>query len=192
MEKNLLDKKFSFLFNDNDRTDEYVVFDTETTGLDTKKDEIISIGAVKIKKGKILLNDTLHIYVQTSKKLDAANVSIHKIRDHDLKDALTPKEAVEKFLYFIGSAPLVGYYIKFDVMMINKILKPMLGINLPNKQIEISTLYYDQKKQAFGKTDIDLRFETMQKELNIPLLEKHDALNDALMSALIFLKLQPF
>ena len=55
----LKDKAFAFLFEDIE--DEYVVFDTETTGLNTKSDEILSIGAVKIKGNKILTSQTFEM-----------------------------------------------------------------------------------------------------------------------------------
>ena len=47
-QKNLFDERYRYLF-DKTESDEYICFDVETTGLDTKVDDIISIGAVKIK-----------------------------------------------------------------------------------------------------------------------------------------------
>ena len=55
--KNLKDERYRFLFEEAP-LDEVVVFDTETTGLNPKKDEILSIGAVKLKGNKILMSET--------------------------------------------------------------------------------------------------------------------------------------
>lgn len=74
--------------------------------------------------------------------------------------------------------------------MINKYIKPKLGITLPNKQIEVSALYYDKKIGKIPQGNIDLRFDSIMKELKLPRLSKHDAINDALMTSMIYLKLK--
>jgi DNA polymerase-3 subunit epsilon len=52
-----------------------------------------------------------------------------------------------QLMHFIGSRPLVGYYLEFDVAMVNRVLFPMLGMGLPQPKIEVSGLYYDYKYQ---------------------------------------------
>jgi DNA polymerase-3 subunit epsilon len=98
-------------------------------------------------------------------------------------------EVIPEFLKFIGSRTLVGYYLEFDVAMINKYVKPMYGIKLPNKQIEVSEIYYDQKIEFIPQGNIDLRFDTILKDCGIPNMGAHNAVNDAIMTAMIFLKL---
>ena len=74
--------------------------------------------------------------------------------------------------------------------MINKYLKPKLGITLPHKALEVSAIYYDYKIEKIPQGNIDLRFNTIMEELNIPTLGKHDAYNDAIMTSMIFIKLK--
>jgi DNA polymerase-3 subunit epsilon len=186
--KNLKDDDFKFLFKD-DTSGEYVVFDTETTGLNPKKDEILSIGAVKIKDNKILTSKTFEMFVQNSCNISSESKKIHGIREVDLLNAKTTLEVIPEFLKFIGSRPLVGYYLEFDVAMINKYLKPLLGIKLPNKQIEVSEIYYNQKIEFIPQGNIDLRFDTILQNCGIPDMGAHNAVNDAIMTAMIFLKL---
>ena len=95
-----------------------------------------------------------------------------------------------EFLEFIGSRTLVGYFLEFDINMINKYLKPMLGIKLPNKALEVSAIYHDYKMEIIPQGHIDLRFNTIMDELKIPNFGKHDAFNDALMTSMIFVKLK--
>ena len=187
--KCLKESRFEHLFNTCKELDEYVVFDTETTGLNPKKDEILSIGAVKIKGNKILTDNMLSLYLKPSKEVNIQSIKIHQIRNIDLENALEPHDGIEQFLDFIGPLPLVGYYLGFDVAMINRYIKPWLGIKLPNKQIEVSNIYHDKKIKAIPGEVIDLRFDTIMKELNLPVFGKHDAINDALMTAMIFVKL---
>jgi DNA polymerase-3 subunit epsilon len=65
----------------------------------------------------------------------------------------------------------------------------MLGIKLPNRAIEVSEIYYDQQIELIPQGHIDLRFDTILKKYNIPNMGAHNAVNDAVMTAMIFLKL---
>ena len=187
--KRLKDEKYSFLFDEPIRN-EYVCLDCETSGLNPKKDEILSIGAVHIKDNKILMRKTFNIFVKPSKNIAAESIKIHHIRPIDLENAVDPEIAVMELLEFIGNRPIVGYYIKFDIAMISKYTKQYLGIKIPNETIEVSSMYYKTRKKTSEYEFIDLKFDTILKNLDIPALGKHDALNDAIMTSMMFLKLR--
>ncbi len=187
--KKLKDEKYSFLF-DEPPVDEYVCLDCETTGLNPRKDEILSIGAVIIKENKVLMRKTLNIFVKPSQNVTEESIKIHHIRPIDLENAIEPKKAIFELLEFIGNRPIVGYYIKFDVAMISKYTKQYIGVPLPNRQVEVSSMYFKTRKRNSEYEFVDLKFDTIMKELDIPELGKHDALNDAIMTSMIFLKLR--
>lgn len=187
--KRLKDEKYLYLFDEPNKG-EYISLDCETSGLNPKKDEILSIGAVKIKDNKIIMRETFNVYVKPSKNIDAESIKIHQIRPIDLQNAIEPQEAIFKLLEFIGNKPIVGYYIKFDIAMISKYTKRYLGIKLPNETIEVSSMYYKTRKKTSEYEFIDLKFDTIMKTLDIPALGKHDALNDAIMTSMMFLKLK--
>ena len=187
--KKLLDKRFDFLFDESPEG-EYISLDCETTGLNPKKDEILSIGAVLIKDNKILMRKTFNIFVKPSKNINPESIKIHLLREIDLQNAIEPDVAIYKLLDFIGSRPIVGYYIDFDIEMISKYTKKLIGIKLPNQRVEVSSIYYDIKKTKDNYGFIDLKFDTIMTFLDIPVLGKHDALNDAIMTSMIFLKLK--
>ena len=186
---NLKDEQYRFLF-EQAPVDEVVVFDTETTGLSPKKDEILSIGAVKIKGNKILMSEKFELFIKPSREINEKSIKIHQIRNVDLENGIDPHKAIVQFLHFIGSRPLVGYYLEFDIKMMNTYIKPWLGINLPNPQIEVSGLYHDKKIKFIPDGVIDLRFDVMMNDLGLPIFGKHDALNDAVMTAMMYIKLQ--
>ena len=187
--KRLKDKRFEFIF-ENEKVDEYVAIDTETTGLDPKKDEILSIGAILIKENKILVGNSLHIKIKPKKSVTKSSIKIHKIRECDLSEAMEAKDGIEELLYFIKNRPLVGYYLDFDIKILNRYINNFFGFKLPNKKIEVSGLYYDYKQKFIPPGYIDLKFDTILKDLNLPKLKTHNAFYDALMSAMIFLKLK--
>lgn len=187
--KNLKDLKYSILFEE-PTNNEFVCFDCETTGLNPKIDDIISIGAVIIKDNTIVSSKKFVKFVKPKTKLQAEAIKIHHIRECDLQNAEEIDDVIIEFLDFIGNRPLVGYFLEFDISMINKYLKPKLGITLPHKKFEVSELYHDYKIELIPQGHIDLRFNTILEELEIPNLGKHDAYNDAIMTAMIFIKLK--
>ena len=74
--------------------------------------------------------------------------------------------------------------------MIVQYIKPRLGVTLPNKKIEVSSLYYDSMIKKYPQGNIDLRFDVIMNKLSLPRLGKHDAINDVIMTSMIFLKLK--
>ena len=171
--------------------DEIVSFDCETTSLDVKEAEIISIGAVKIRGNTILTSESFYVIVKPEGMLQAANVTVHGLRPKDLSNGIPVQDAIKQLLAFVGGRPLLGYYLEYDVAMINKFLQPMLGIKLPQKQIEVSSLYARQEaKYNYYDNYVDLRMASIIKKLQIPDLPRHDALNDAINVAVMYLTLQ--
>lgn len=189
----LADARFSFMY-DAPPDAEWVTLDCETTGLDVRKDEIISIGAVRIVGNRLLTSQRLELLVRPVRAMTADSVRVHRLRQSDVARGLDPSQAMRQLLDFIGSRPLVGYFLEFDVAMLNREIWPMLGVRLPHPKIEVSAMYYDFKNRQLpahqrGGT-IDLRFATMMNDLALPLRDAHDALNDAVMAGLAFVKLR--
>ncbi|CAM5780524.1 3'-5' exonuclease [Ottowia pentelensis] len=176
--------------------DEWVALDCETTGLNTRSDEIIAIGAVRIQGRRILTSQRLELLIRPEKGVSPDSIRVHRLRAQDVAGGLPAPEAARRLLHFIGARPLVGYYLEFDVAMLNRLVRPLLGTGLPQPQIEVSRLYYDYKfrqlppYQQHDQADIDLRFATIMAELGLPTREAHDALNDAVMAALAFIRLR--
>lgn len=189
------DPRFRFMW-DVAPENEWVALDCETTGLNVKTDDIIAIGAVRIRGNRIVTSERLELLVRPEKqRLAADSVRVHRLRQQDVESGLSVDDAVMQLMHFIGSRPLVGYYLEFDLAMINRVLFPMLGMGLPQPRIEVSALYYDYKlrqlpQHAKDSSAIDLRFDSLMKDLGLPLWPAHDALNDAVMAALAFLKLR--
>lgn len=186
--RNLKNERYRFLF-DEYFGNELVAFDCETTGLDPKKDEIISLAAVKIRDNQILTSEKLQLFVKPKGEINIDSIKIHHIRACDVSNGITSEEAALRFLDFLGNRPLVGYYLEFDVALINRIIHPLLGVTLPQKMIEVSAIYYDKKIGLIPEGHVDLRLRSILRDLKLPELTQHDALGDAITSALIYLKL---
>lgn len=188
------DPQFKFMF-DPAPQNEWVCLDTETTGLNVETEEIISVGAVRIVGNRIMTSERLELLIRPDKKISSGAVKVHRIREQDLQQGIKPEDAMAKLLAFIGSRPLVGYFLEFDEAMVNKTVRRMIGIGLPQPKIEVSSMYYEYKSRGLPDyvremTQIDLRFASMMRELQLPWREAHDAVNDAVMTAMAFIKLR--
>ena len=194
-QRQLRDSEWRFLV-DAPPPGEWVALDCETTGLNPRSDEIIAIGAVRIVGNRVLTSERLDLLVRPEHGVSAESIRVHRLREQDVQDGVPAEEAMRRLLHFIGARPLVGYYLEFDVAMINRTLKRSLGLTLPQEKIEVSRLYYDHVFQQLPphkqqeNTEIDLRFATIMDALGLPTREAHDALNDAVMAALAFIKLR--
>ena len=189
----LSDERFAFLF-DAPPPNEWVALDCETTGLDTLRDRVIAVGAVRIVGSRILTSERLELIVRPERAPSAASVRVHRLRQRDVAQGVAPAEAMHRLLEFIGSRPLVGYYLEFDVAMLNREIAPLIGTGLPQQKIEVSSMYYDYMNRKLPLHErggrIDLSLARIMDELHLPYQNAHDALADAVTAALIFLKMR--
>ena len=188
--RQLKDAAFAHLADPYDG-DELVSIDCETTGLDVKRDQILSVGAIKVKGDAILTSQRLDFLVRPKEPVSERTILVHHIRPVDLAGAVPVDDAIRRVLAFVGARPLVGYYLEFDLAMLDKHVRPLIGVGLPNRQIEVSSLYYDWRaRQVPPGGNIDLRFETIRQRLDLPRRAAHDAFNDALLTAMMYLRLK--
>lgn len=186
----LRDPAYRFLFRPGP-PGEAVSLDCETTGLNPWTDEVVAVAAVRLRGARIIASERFEALVRVDKAPSAEAIKVHGLRERDLSAGRPMDEVLPELLRFIGGRPLVGYYIDFDVRMLNKYMRRRIGTHLPNERIEISRLYYDRKYgDAPPLTSYDLRFLTIARDLKLPLLRQHDAFNDALMSAMMYVQLR--
>ena len=97
---------------------EFVVVDTETTGTDAKMADLVEVAAVRVKGGKI--TDRWSTLVNPGRAI--VGNQMHGLKDADVAGAPTPAEAARKLMDFIGSAPIVGHNVGFDIAFITEAL----------------------------------------------------------------------
>ena len=90
----------------------YVVVDVETTGLDSKKNEIIEIGAVKVENGKI--TDTFQSLIRPVHTLEERITQLTGITQKDVENAPFIENVLPEFVAFLGNHILVGHNLRFD------------------------------------------------------------------------------
>jgi DNA polymerase-3 subunit epsilon len=111
----------------------FVVLDTETTGLNFDKDEIISIGTVKLFDKAIDLFESKSLYLSDRTVNNYEAISIHGRMPNE-GEVISEFEALKILLPYLNSCIIVGHHISFDITMINKLLKKY---GLPKNNTEI-------------------------------------------------------
>lgn len=193
--RHLSDPNYRFLFEPAS-ADEWVALACASTGYDVEQDEILRVSAVRIAGRRVLSSGRLDLLLRPGRPVPPAALRQHRLREQDLAQGLEPADAMRRLLHFIGSRPLVGYYLEFDIALLDRSVRDLIGIGLPQDTIEVSSLYYAWE---FGRlppykqqdnVEIDLRFASMLEALELPRRESHDTLNKTVMTALAFLKLK--
>ncbi|MDR1228299.1 MAG: 3'-5' exonuclease [Azoarcus sp.] len=179
---------FRALFDEDDG--QIVSIDCETTSLDVARAELLAIAAVKIDGRRIAAGTAFRAVVQPEKAPTGDNVRIHGLRPQDVRAGMQPEDALRALLAFIGGRTLLGYYLEYDIAVLNKYLTPLLGASLPNRQLELSARYYHWRQRLYPGSYIDLRWDVMASRLEIPALPRHDAMNDAITAAMMYLSLE--
>lgn len=170
--------------------DEIVALDFETTGLNPKLDEVISIGAVVIKGQKVITSTQLDLAIKPTKAIPREAIKIHRIRNQDAAEGMSLAQALPLLLQFIGNRPILGYFVKFDLALLNRCCQQQFGFQLPNDAIELCNIYYKKVNAYYPDAWVDHQFETLAKTLEIPVIGRHSAVGDAVTTALMYLKLQ--
>ena len=119
-ELNVVNDDIDFIFNLQEYDllrQEYVVFDTETTGFYVGSDQMIEIGAVKIKDGQIL--DRFDEFIDPKRPLPKKIVDLTCITDEMLAGHASEEEVTKKFLAWTGDLPMVAHNAKFDIGFIS-------------------------------------------------------------------------
>lgn len=170
---------------------EFVSLDCETTSLDPNRAELVTIAATKIIGNRIITSQPFEVRLRAPQSLDSGSVKIHRIRHKDLLNGIDEKQALLKLLDFIGNRPLVGYHIRYDKKILDRACQKQLGFPLPNQLVEVSQLYHDKLVQSLPNAYFDLSLDAICKQLGLPQqTNKHDALQDAISAALVFIRLK--
>jgi DNA polymerase-3 subunit epsilon len=156
----------------------FVVFDTETTGIYLKRAKVLSIGAFRLQGLTLKFSDSINLKLNIFTD-NLESIEVHGITPEDLKDGVSPKEACERFLEFSRGCLLVGYFVDIDIAVMRNLIKDACsGAFYPYHLDVIDLLEKDQIPTL----------EELTKRLNLPTSTLHDALEDAYMTSLIFIK----
>ena len=160
----------------------FVVFDTETTGLNTQMDKLIEISAVRVENGKI--TEAFDTFVDPAMPIPAKVVELTGINDGMVAGAPDPDTALKQFLEFAGDRVLVAHNAHgFDI--------PILQAAARRAGVEFRNPYIDSlpMAQALYPGLGNYKLDTVNKYLELPKFNHHRAGDDAAALAAIFCKM---
>ena len=163
----------------------FVAIDTETTGFDYNNDRILCIGAVAIKNNKILVSDSIEIYIKQD-VFNKETVKIHGIRKDGNEIKFSEEEALIKFIDYLDDGVIVAHHTAFDINMINQALKRLNVGPLESKDLDTNYIHKKIAKTNSYKKIFSL--EELCEIYNVKMHDRHTALGDALITAILFLK----
>ncbi len=164
----------------------YVVFDTETTGLNPSGgDEIISIAGVRIYNGKINNEETFDELVNPKRNIPLISLKIHEIYPEMLDNKLTIDKILPMFHEFADNTVLVAHNAAFD-MRFFQLKEQQTGIKFSNPVLDTLLLsaVCNPKQETHNLEDI-------AEKVDIEITGRHTALGDSMITAEIFIKLIP-
>lgn len=166
----------------------FIAFDTETTGFDKKRDRVLSIGAVALSNKTIQVNASFELYIKQD-IFKAETVKIHGIMKNGSLKKVEELEAIKLFLEYIKNDVLIAHHAIFDFNMVNEmLLRHGLG-KLKNKFIDTGHLYKKSKHIIYHDHLKHYTLDELCDELNVAKVDRHTASGDALITAMVFLKI---
>ncbi|MBK7258978.1 MAG: 3'-5' exonuclease [Ignavibacteriae bacterium] len=161
-------------------------FDTEATGLQPSAgDEIIAIGAVRIVNGRLHHEERFDQLVDPRRSVPEESVRVHGIDDDMLAGGPTIDVVLPRFAAFANGTVLVAHNAAFD-MRLFEIKRELTGITFAGPVLDTMLL-----SSVLHPHHEDHTLEGLAKRLGIPVVGRHTALGDALMTGEVFLKLVP-
>jgi DNA polymerase-3 subunit epsilon len=162
---------------------DYVIIDIETTGLSPEHDEIIELSAVKVKNDEIVDQFTTLCCPET--KISSFITKINGITNDMVKDAPKIKEALERYISFIGDSVIMGHNVNFDINFIyNNYIKLF--------EKKFTNDFFDTLKLA-RKVCTDLQHHKLSdlvEHYNIINEQAHRGLSDCIATHQVYLKLK--
>jgi DNA polymerase-3 subunit epsilon len=174
----------------------YIIADTELTGLNERKDSLVSIGAVKMTGGRLDLGATFYRLINPEKKLTAESVVIHNITPSEVMQKPAVDTVLAEFVEFCGDAIIVGHCVSIDLGFINREMKRIFGHPLQNGAVDTFALYgwlRDRmpSHKLFATPLKDFRLYEMARCFGVPVQGAHNALMDAFITAQLFQRFLP-
>jgi DNA polymerase-3 subunit epsilon len=182
-------------FDQNQPLQEYdfTVIDTELTGLIPGQDEIVSIGAVRIKNLQIHPQDSFYSLVRPRMDLPKLSTLIHHITPQTVEQAPTLDEVLPRFLDYLGSSLIVAHHVGLDMSFLNRSFTKQFGAPLHTPCLDTLRLAQAFQEELFGgyydqyNYQISYQLGDLAQKHGLPAFSQHNAFSDAMQAAYLFL-----
>lgn len=170
-----------------------VVFDTETSGLNPRTDQLLSLGAIALQAHEIILKDSFEAFFPAAAPPQPSSIQVHGILPSDAAQAPSEAQVLEGFLTYLGAAPLVGHHVAFDVRMLEQSMQAhaprfrLLNHCLDTAHIAKRLELPPHRRHQVNPRDYSL--DALCERYDLTPSDRHTAWGDALITAQLLLKL---
>jgi DNA polymerase-3 subunit epsilon len=169
------------------RTDTFIVIDLETTGLDPRRDHVVSYGAVPIHDGRVKTSESVYGLVHVPHDVPASSVKFHGLRTQDLDGAPPLAECVAVLDELIGDHPVVAHCAWIERSFLHRAFRRSY---LPFTSSIVDTAVLAQRVLGVDlEPDQAVSLEYATTALGLPVHSPHHALGDAITTASLFIAL---
>ncbi len=168
----------------------FVVLDTETTGLDPRKDRIATMGAIAVVGQEVLIEDSFEALVRLP--YNSSSVTVHGVTREESQSGVEEEEALLLFREYLKDGVIVGHHIGHDVETLNAGYERHFGFRMNNRSLDTMELaLHLERDGAFGAAEEirDFSLDALCERFQVVPHDRHTAPGDAFMTALVFQRL---
>ena len=184
--------RFDATWSDDDPIDRvrFVILDSETTGLNPAVDRIVTIGAVAVLGGDIVLEDSFAALLQIER--NTAAVMVHGITRTRASHGVTEAQAIADFLDYLRDGVIVGHHIGHDIATLDAACERHWGFTLSNRSLDTMdlTLHLERDGAFAGRPPVRrFTLDALCTMFGVIPHDRHTASGDAFITAQVFLRL---
>jgi DNA polymerase-3 subunit epsilon len=162
------------------------VIDVETTGLNLRRDDVISVGLAQVRGGRIIVAHSYYRLVRPRRAPSARSIVIHGLRDADLAAAAPAAEVGAELAGLLAGQVVVAHAAWIERAFLSRLLRQAGGV-FAAPVIDTAAL-----ARALGQAPVPARgqepsLELLARRLGLPAYRPHHALGDAITTAAVFL-----
>ena len=168
----------------------FVALDSETTGLDPRKDRLVTIGAVAVREGEIRLDDTFEALLKVAH--NTSSVTVHGVTRDEGRGGLDEPVALEQLLVYLDDAVIVGHHVLHDVETLNTGYERHFGLRLLNTVVDTMdlTLHLERDGAFPGRESFSsFSLDALCAAFGVVPHDRHTAAGDAFLTARVFQRL---
>jgi DNA polymerase-3 subunit epsilon len=167
------------------REAEFASLDFETTGLDRERDAVVSFGVVPVRSGRVVVGESVHELVVPEVPSSPESMRIHGILPRDLADAHPFEVAGEVLSRALGGRVLLAWFASVEIGFLARLYggrrRSWVRRTIDVRQMAIELEHMDR--------DVRQSLSSAAERYGVPVANPHEALDDAMVTAQLFLVL---
>ena len=168
----------------------FVLLDSETTGLNPRVDRLITVGAVAVQDGEIVLEDAFDALIKVDENTSA--VMVHGVTRDQSRAGSDEADVLASFLEYLGDGVIVGHHIDHDIITFDSAYERHWGFKMSNRSLDTMdlTLHLEKDGAFAGRPPIRrYTLDALCEMFGVLPHDRHTASGDAFITAQVFLRL---